>query len=526
MSGLSLPGRARRRPLALLCLGLLLACAQLAQAAEPVPREPWNLGIVVDCSPEMIRPWLGTTRLLAAEAALQLELRTLPMRTRVGVWLVGGGPGQVREFIVPAPAAEAKGLQVILPNLAGGADLAAGVASAAAWAAGEGRGEGKSQGAVLVLAGPSGLKPGLAASLAVGGAGPFAHALIIGPEPGGQGEAGLEELALKGGGALFVAGQASQVSPLMHRAALLAHATSRLLVLAHDAANQPLPAVFGLERHDQLAMRRQGRAGQEAQVLPGVYQLAWAAAERLGPGPRPAKVNVAPGGVTRLWVGGLGRLAVQALGPQGEILPWLMSVANLETGKVEASEKRTPYEMDLPSGYYRVKITNPPLAWTVEVGAGQEVKLATGPHGRLTARLAGPLGPVRAVYSLEDLLGMRPAGTGYTNQALQLLPGRYRLTVQVVPPLVREVQIGPGRQETLDLPLVGAVLLRRPASGAVLPFDLLDAQGLVAATGVSDRPIFTQPGAYRLRLQAPLPTLEAEVKAGQMTSLEPPLPKQ
>jgi hypothetical protein len=121
---------------------------------------------------------------------------------------------------------------------------------------------------------------------------------------------------------------------------------------------------------------------------------------------------------------------------------------------------------------------------------------------------------------------MRPAGTGYTNQALQLLPGRYRLTVQVVPPLVREVQIGPGRQETLDLPLVGAVLLRRPASGAVLPFDLLDAQGLVAATGVSDRPIFTQPGAYRLRLQAPLPTLEAEVKAGQMTSLEPPLPKQ
>jgi hypothetical protein len=210
------------------------------------------------------------------------------------------------------------------------------------------------------------------------------------------------------------------------------------------------------------------------------------------------------------------------VGAQGEILPWAVSVANLETGKVEASEKRTPHEMELPAGFYRVKITHPPLAWTVEVGAGQEVRLATGPHGRLTVRLNGPLGAVRAPYALEDLLGMRPAGTGYTNQPLQLLPGRYRLSVQVVPPLVREVAIDPGGQESLELPLVGAILLRRPASGAVLPFELLDAQGLTVATGASDRPVYTQPGSYQLRLQPPLPTLEAEVKAGQMTSLEPP----
>jgi hypothetical protein len=105
---------------------------------------------------------------------------------------------------------------------------------------------------------------------------------------------------------------------------------------------------------------------------------------------------------------------------------------------------------------------------------------------------------------------------------LQLLPGRYRLSVQVVPPLTREVQIAPGAEQRLDLPPVGAILLKRPASGALLPFDLLDGQGLVLATGVSDRPIFVQPGAYALRLQHPLPTLEAEAKAGRMTALEPP----
>ncbi len=510
-----LPARTLFFKKALPQLLLLLSLLSVAQAAEVVPREPWHLGVVVDCSEVMDRPWQGSTRLLAAEAALKLELRTLPLRARVAVWLAGGGEGQTREFVAPAQAGEVKGLGVILPSLGGKADLAAGVAKASAWIASQG------QGAVVVMAGPGGLEPGQVKALPVGGGKPFAHALCLGPEDA-AGVKGLEELALKGGGAYFEAARPDQASPLAHRAMILAVSPARLLVLAHDASNQPRRLVYGLERLDQLATRRRGLTQQEVQLLPGVYKLSWAEAGQVGPGPLPAKASLGPSGQTRLWVGGAGSLAVKALDAQGRTLPWAASVANLDTGKVEASEKRTPFEITLPAGYYRVKTTNPPMAWTVELGAGKEVDLVVGPQGRLNLRLTGPSGQVRAPYVLEDLMGVRAAGSGYTNQPLKLLPGRYRLTVGVAPPLVREVNISPGQELEPDLPPVGGLVLRREPRGLVLTYELTDPEGRTLATGASDRVLYAQPGRYLLRLKQPPAILEAEVEAGRLTALDPP----
>ncbi|MBI5524618.1 MAG: VWA domain-containing protein [Desulfarculus sp.] len=502
----------RRSRLAALLLLLAWVAGAWPGPAQAGEAPPWRLALVVDCSQGMTQPWLGSTRLETLEPALQSELLSLPLRVRAGVWLVGGGPGQAREFLAPRPAAEFKDLNLVMPRLEGAADLAAGIKLAMAWLRGQG------PGALVVISGAGSRLPTAALATAAGGPGPFCHVLALGPEDASQKD--LQELALQGGGSYFRATKADQAAPLLRGAVLTALSPASLLVLAHDRENRPLSITYGLARRDLLALEPRGVSGRPCQLLPGVYQMAWPS----GPGPAtpPAKVSVAVGGQTRLWAGGTGGLKVKALDPQGQELPWVASVANLETGKVEVPEKRTPYEATLPAGVYRVKVQRPPLTWTLELGAGKQVELVTGPQGSLTLTLNGPSGPWRVPFHLEDRLGLRPAGTGYTNSPMPLLPGQYRLRAEVVPPWQHEFTLAPGQELSLAMPLLGGILLRRDKTGQGQPFQVLDSQGQPLSAGVSDRPLPAQPGNYRLHLPQQGATLEVEVQAGQITALDPP----
>jgi len=497
---------------ALLVLGLaLFGAAPPAGAAAPeeLLPQPWRLALVVDCSASASQAWQGANRRLAAEAALAVELNSLPLRTQAGLWLAGGGGFQTA--IAPRPAQELKGAGLVLPDLGGAADLTPALAAAAAWLKESG------PGAILVVAGPeAGLDPAALAGL---GQDDFVHALGLGLFAA---DGPLERLAREHGGGFFQAAEAGQVGPLLHRAVLLGLSRASLLVLTHGADNQPRPVVYRLERRDQMALRRQGIGNRPTQILPGVYQLAWPADHGLGPGAIPEKAAAAPQGVTRLWAGGQGSLRLDSRGPQGQALHWVVSVSNLETGRMEASEQRTPLELTLPAGFYRVKTLRPPLAWTVELAAGQTREIVTGPPGRLTLTLTGPSGPWRVPYRVDDLLGLREVGTGYTNSPLSLLPGRYRLEAQTAPPQVVELELKPGQEVNPALPMVGGLLVRRDKAGKSHSFLLLDREGRPLVRGVGDRPLPVLPGRYQVRFAGADPVATVEISPGRLTALDPP----
>jgi hypothetical protein len=220
----------------------------------------------------------------------------------------------------------------------------------------------------------------------------------------------------------------------------------------------------------------------------------------------------------------MGRLEISARDGQGKELPWLVSVSSLDTGKLEVRERRAPFGLEAPAGFYLVKTISPIQAWHAEVGAGRTVQVLAGPPGKLNLKLNGPLGPARVPFQMEDIKGRRPTGTGYTNSPMQLLPGNYRLTVQVAPPLVREITLAPAQDMTLDLPPVGAIQVGRDRAGLSQPYQVLDLEGRPLLGGVADRPLFAQPGRYNLRFTPPLGTLEAQVETGKLTSLSPPPP--
>ncbi len=92
------------------------------------PEEPWRLAIVVDASRELEEAIPGGTRRQLLGQALQVELRSLPLRAGVGLWLSAEGGAQA--FLNPGPAAGQKGLELALPAGRGAPDLAPGVRSA------------------------------------------------------------------------------------------------------------------------------------------------------------------------------------------------------------------------------------------------------------------------------------------------------------------------------------------------------------------------------------------------------------
>ncbi|KMY69025.1 hypothetical protein AAU61_05645 [Desulfocarbo indianensis] len=478
-----------------------------APAAGP-SQEPWSLAFVVEDSSAMAEPWLGSYRREAVEKALNLELRTLPLRISAGVWLARAGKAE--RLVPPASALELKDLELKLPApLAGPPELGPAVAAACAWLQSRGGGS-------LIIIAAGGREPLAAWAARLDSADIFCHALALAPGAGG---ASLAELALAGGGSWFLAEKPERVLTLLHRAVLTCLSAGRLLIETHDPANRPVQISFGLERQDALARKRQGFSGRVQQCLPGVYALAWPPAAATGPAPVPPRVSVAPEGVTRLPVGGRAKLKVAVLDADGREPGWNMRVSRLSDGKVLEASRRSPFALDLFAGLYLVKSLHLPLAWTVVLEAGRDRELLAGPAGVLKVKMAGPQGPLRARYELWDVLAQRPGGTGYTNQSLRIKPGPYRLRLEVPPGLEREARVPPAGEVKLELPAAGGILLAHGAAGDRV--ELLDGKGRVLDTGLLNRVMPLLPGAYWARLAGSGQKGRlVNVEAGKLTTIQ------
>ncbi|MGD9124175.1 MAG: hypothetical protein PVG60_03725 [Desulfarculaceae bacterium] len=500
----------------LVLVGMLLICLGLAPAearAQESTLPHWNLAVVVEGSDAMHRPWRGSTRALEVQKALPLELRTLPFRVTAAVWQASGQ--RAVKLVPPRSGAHLKALVLDIPPARQKADLAAGIESALAWLRRVGGGS------LLLLTSGQGLSRKQVEGLPLGKGSVFSHVLALAP---GSGTGPLEHLALRGCGGYFEASGPQRLGPMLHQAVRTALSPARLLILAHNAQNQPLNIIYGLQRNRQMVKRRLARSGRPAQVLAGGYELDWPAHTGLGPAPIPKRAQVGRRGVTRLWAGGKGKLEIQAQDKDGAPLTWTVKVVSRREGEVVVPPAKLPLKRELPAGLYLIRFFQPPQSWIVELGAGANLKLVTGPPASLRFNITGPGGDVRLPYSVSALGGIKRRATGYTNSWLKLLPGRYQIQVQTVPPLAREVALKPGQKVSVDLPPLGEVLVMPAKVGEPLRFEVLDLKGRILASGISGQALPLFPGSYRLRLQVSGSRLhhEVEVRAGQTSIIPTP----
>lgn len=499
----------------ILALGLALTPAPAT--AKWINTQPWALAVVVESSAAMDQPWQGATRNNALEPALEVELRSLPARVTAAVYI--SKAGEARTLVAPSPANSLKRLSLTLTRKAGPRSLKAGIQAALAWLKKSGGGS-----LVVVGAGGGGIgdssKGGLTRAQVDGlklPGGIFVHTVALaGPDGSGP----LELLALKGGGAFFAAPAPGRLSSTLHPAFLTAITPARLRIPAHNSENQPLALTYGLANRRHKAVRRKALTSRPAQLMPGVYRLSWPPGAGMGPLAPPAKVKVAHQGTTTIWAGGQGQVNVQAKNAQGEDLPWRLSLTRTADGAVLLDKKTAPLQITVPAGDYRLQSLHPSLAWALTVGAGQKIELLAGPMAKLLVNLPGPGGELRVPYKIEDLLGMKPAGTGYTGSAMRLLPGRYRLTLQTAPPLVLELHLMPGQDKKLPLPPVGAILVTKVSSGG--RFTLLNAQGTELGQGPYQASLPVLPGKYQIRLRTEKKPRAVTVTPGQITKIVPP----
>ncbi len=501
----------------LLILALLLSMpTTLCPAAMVEPEPVMNLALVVEQSAAMIAPWLGTTRMEALEKSLQIELTTLPIRTRAGLWL--SRPGGARPLVAPRPAPRLKGLLLVLPRQGGGrSGLGPGVAAAVTWLRSRGGGS-----LVVIGSGRDPLVPrGALRLLADSRPRVFCHVVVLSSRPP---HPGLARLALDGGGALFRISSLRRLGPILHRAVLTALSPGRLLLLTHDRSNHPRDLIFELKSQKHRVWSLLVHSNRALQVRPGVYTLQAPTGAELGPGPVPRLVKVAERGLSRYWIGGWGELEVVARDARGKPLYWQVSVARLGDGRVVVPLSRTPVKKRLAAGFYIIKKDHPRRAWTVELAAGQNLRLVVGPPARLTLDLAGPRGPVRVPYQVHNLLAGRRGGTGYTSSPLRLAPGRYRLRVELPPGLVRELTLAPGERKRLELPPAGELYVKPSRPGLPRRYQVRDRRGRLVATGISGRGLLLLPGSYRLRAEGEKGSLDFRIGPRRTTTLTLPRP--
>ena len=507
--------RAKLMGLVLFCL-VAGAAWPLGAKAQVSHERPWNLAVVLESAPLWHQPWQGTTRLAALEAALLVELRSLPLRASAGVWLAAGG--RPDPLVEPRPALGLKRLELLLPRQKAGGSLAGGIAAAAAWL------EQNGPGTILVIAadGARTLSRAQLEGLPLERAGLFCQVLGL---PGRVEDARrLQALALAGGGAYFQAPAPSRLAGALRGAMAAALTPGRLELRAADANNRPLDLIFGLSRRDEAAFIRKGLVKRVLQLPPGLYRLDLPAGSGVGPAAPPATVSAVDSGSGRVWVGGQAELEVACRDGQGKDLNWQIVVAGLAGGKIWVPTRRAPFTVTLPAGQYMIKSLNPAHNWQVELAAGARPRLVIGPPGRCTLALPGPSGPLRLPYRVWDLKGNNQVTIGYTGDPLRLLPGSYRLEVEVIPPLSARLDLAPAQQKKLELEPVGALLVKGQPGQQKGRFWVLDSRGRTLGGGRAGRTLFLRPGAYQVQFQVPPARAPVRIKGGQTTRVTPPGP--
>ncbi len=495
----------RRLLYALLGLLLLTTPAQ----ARPIQR-PWNLAVVLDLSQSMGREWLGSSRVQVLERALGVELRSLPRRITAGLWAAAGG--RVHRLIAPCSAARLKGVYLRLPRPGGHGAVTAALERAAGWLQKNGGGS------LLLLTGPDPPAAPKALLDRLEKASVFWHIFAVAPGPAAR---RMRTAAAMGGGLLITSDRPADTARLLRRAVSAALSPTFVQVLTYDQNNRPLHLPFTLQRRDQAWGLVSGRAHRRLQLPSGVYRLSWPQGPPPSAAARARVVNIPRQGTVKLWIGGRCRLLIQARDARGRPLAWKVKVSDIDSGRLITPYKPAPLELSLSSGRYLVRSLSPAHQRQVELAAGQRVEMILGPPGRLTVKLAGPLGPVRLPYRVVDLRAGRRVATGYSNSPMVLLPGRYRLEPALYPPLVRQVVMPPGGRVVVELPLLGMLHIKRSRAAAARRYQVQTPSGRRVASGKGQRYLPLGPGRY-LVVFGGGHAVAVQVRAGRLSTVTAP----
>ncbi len=485
----------------------LLAVAGPARASDFIT-EPWNLALVVDGSTRLDRPWLRSTPRAALSGALQLELRSLPLRVTAAVW--ESCRKGARNLVPPTASPKLKGCNLALLPGEGGPDLGPGMKAALAWLGASGGGS------LLLISAGGGPIQTLGPDIFAKPGGIYCHALGVGED-----QPGLAKLVLDGGGSFRLAPKPTRMGLFLHGAVKDAISPANLLIKAADAENRPLATVYHILRRGVRAKPRPALTGRKVQLAAGSYGLTWPDKKTMGPGEPPSHVKVGLEGTTLLWAGGVAKLLIKPLGLTKSKRPWRVKVSRVRDGKMVSPYRQVPLELSLPTGRYLVGSIAPALNWKLSLAPGQDLTLGIGLPGGLTARLAGPGGPARVPFEATAILEDRKPYTGYTGYRLRLAPGPYRIKVLTTPPLWRKVDISPQKDSVLELPTVGKLTIRDPR-GKPMPFVLHDAGGRLLAKGRGGELLFLQPGAYLVKTAGLDQLFKVRVAAGRVTTLQTP----
>ena len=347
----------------------------------------------------------------------------------------------------------------------------------------------------------------------------FCHSMGLGQADPGQ---ALAALALAGGGGCRAAKDPDRLPFMLRRLFRAAISPARLEISAHNPDNQPLDLTLDITRRKRKETAWPIKSNRPIQLLAGVYEISWPKDNGAGPGPLPELASVDREGLTRIWAGGQGELAVRAVDAKGEALDWRIKVSAQGDGRLVTPERRTPFELKLPAGYYIAAALHPPLAWNFEVRPGQKVELVAGPKGELTLALKGPAGPVRLPYEVHSLLEGRRVATGYTNARLRLLPGPYRISLESSPALDKEISLAPGERKEMELPSLGSLLVAKAGPEGPAEYLVADIMGRVFAQGRTGKGLLLLPGIYRLKTAEDDEGPKVRVMGGQVCQAELP----
>lgn len=455
-------------------LTLLVLFIAPVQAASP---QPQRLAIVVEAGSFMNQVWQGGSRGEALLSALNMQINTLPVQVEYKLWWVNDTITTYDKLNWPRP------LGGFNPGFSGETSPTQALEDAVAWLG--------SGGGSLLFIGNTRPAPSFYRMLENDNI--FCQVLALEPMED------LRDLALKGGGAYFVAPSPSKTLSYAGAAFKTAVSSGRLKLITHNPENEKIIVQAELTRSDTLQKSRQALSWRSLQIPPGGYRITWPEEGALpGPGAPPQKVTVGKSDGPELHAGGTGRISVESLDADGKEQNWPLAVLDADSGKLWESRRNAPFSLDLPVGVYRVYSIAPlHQEWRVGLTAGANAQHTFGPKGSLMVVVPAPGQKAQIPYQLESGTH-QPSLRGQSGVKMALNPGSYTLTLHTVPKITREIFIAPGQNVEINIPPQGGVSAKR-ALGAPRSFDILDAQGALLARGGENRIIWLQPGQYILQ---------------------------
>ncbi|MBZ0253472.1 MAG: hypothetical protein K8I02_09045, partial [Candidatus Methylomirabilis sp.] len=208
------------------------------------------------------------------------------------------------------------------------------------------------------------------------------------------------------------------------------------------------------------------KSGGERALSPGKYRIsAEARPERIT-----TEFTIVEGRTTLVRLGGTGSVGFRLLGPDGKEIDTFAYVQDPKSGDTVGTVEKGK-TLEVSPGVYDLEVQTQPapiLRKGVRVEAGKRTIETVKAVGRLDLDIRGAEGAkVRTHAYITDLSTGDTQGTMNAGHGADLLPGKYRLEIQTIPPIIREsVVVKAGETTHVRVDTIGR-----------LRMDATDAQG-------------------------------------------------